>query len=124
MQIKVLAQEFSICKLQDWSQIPFGDEFVFVGKTDDELSVVCYSESVPQECISLDKGWNALKIQGMLDFSMVGVLSKLSTILAQEEISVFVVSTFNTDYILVKQERLMAAIQALKSKGYSFIEEK
>ena len=65
-----------------------------------------------------DDGWKAFRIEGILDFSLIGILSKLSSILAEEEIGIFAVSTFNTDYILVKKENFEKALQVLADKGY------
>lgn len=121
MELKLIDKEFSICKVKDVSEVNFDDEYCFIGKTDEELSLVCTCEYVPKNCIECDTGWKAFRIQGVLDFSLIGILAKLSAVLAQSKIGIFVVSTFNTDYILVKKEKLQSAIEVLEKDGYIFI---
>ena len=104
MELKKIEQEFSVCKVRDISVIDFTDEFCFIGKTDEELSLVCSMERVPVNTIERDDGWKAFRIQGVLDFSLIGILSRISAILAENKIGIFAVSTYNTDYILVKKE--------------------
>ncbi len=118
MEIKIIEQDFSICKLKDFSQVNFSDEFYFIGKTDEEFSLVCSSSFVPANAIECDNGWKAFKIQGILDFSLIGILSKISSLLAENKISVFAVSTYNTDYILTKKENFEKAVNLLKNNGY------
>lgn len=118
MEIKIINQDFSICKVPDLSQIDYMDEFYFIGKTDEELSLVCSSALVPKNATPCDHGWKAFRIQGILDFSLIGILSKISTLLAEKEIGIFAVSTFNTDYILVKEENFEKALLTLEKNGY------
>lgn len=119
MELKVINQEFAVCKVEDLSQVNYSDEFCFIGKTDEELSVVCSTESVPQNATECDKGWRAFRIQGVLDFSLIGILSKISGILADNKIGIFAVSTYNTDYILTKKENFDDAIKVLSENGYT-----
>ena len=119
MELKVINQEFAVCKVEDLSQVNYSDEFCFIGKTDEELSVVCSTESVPQNATECDKGWKAFRIQGVLDFSLIGILSKISGILADNKIGIFAVSTYNTDYILTKKENFDDAIKVLSENGYT-----
>lgn len=118
MELKIINQCFSICKVKDFSQIDYSDEFCFIGKTDEELSLVCSTNLVPQNIIECSNGWKAFRIQGVLDFSLIGVLSKISTLLAENKIGIFAVSTYNTDYILTKEESFQDAIRVLESNGY------
>lgn len=118
MQIKIIDCEFSICKIEQLSQITLSDPFYFVAKTDEELSLVCKSASVPENYIECDHDWRAFRIEGQLDFSLVGILSKISAILADHKISIFAISTFNTDYILVKKHNFEKAIVCLEAEGY------
>lgn len=118
MELKKIEQEFSVCKVRDISVIDFTDEFCFIGKTDEELSLVCSMERVPVNTIERDDGWKAFRIQGVLDFSMIGILSRISAILAENKIGIFAVSTYNTDYILVKKENYQRALKALETAGY------
>lgn len=118
MELKIINRKFSICKVKDLSQIDYSDEFCFISKTDEELSLVCSIELVPQNSIECDNGWKAFRIQGVLDFSLIGILSKISTLLADNKIGIFAVSTFNTDYILTKEENFEKAINVLECNGY------
>jgi hypothetical protein len=104
MELKIINQDFSICKVEDLSQIDYSDKFCFVSKTDEEFSLVCNTNLVPQNVIECDNGWKAFRIQGVLDFSLIGILSRISTLLAENKIGIFAVSTYNTDYILTKEE--------------------
>ena len=81
MELKIINQSFSICKVEDLSQIDYSDKFCFISKTDEELSLVCSTNSVPVNAIECDNGWKAFRIQGILDFSLIGILSRISTLL-------------------------------------------
>ena len=118
LRMDALGQEFSICKVADYSQIDLESPFVFTGSTDEEKSLVCPTEHVPQNTVERDDGWKALRIIGMLDFSLVGILARISNILAENSIGIFAVSTFNTDYIFVKRFNFDKAIKALEDAGF------
>lgn len=96
-------------------------EYCFIGKTDEENSLVCITSDVPPNVIERDDGWKAFRIQGILDFSLIGVLSKISRILADNKIGIFAISTFNTDYILTKQENYDKALSLLRDAGYEIV---
>ena len=121
MKLKRLHTDFSVCKVEDYSLIDMQDEYCFIGKTDEENSLVCKSESVPDNVIEREDGWKAFRIQGVLDFSLIGILSKITTTLAEHKIGVFAISTFNTDYIFVKEENFSRAVELMRSAGYSII---
>lgn len=124
MKIQINRDNYAICRLDPNQEIPSWfklDNFSTVTKTDEELSITCKSEIVP-EGINCEKGWNILKILGPLDFSLIGILSKLSTILANNNIGIFVISTFDTDYILIKEENTDKAKQVLNDESYEIIE--
>ena len=118
MELKIINQDFSICKVEDLSQIDYSDKFCFISKTDEELSLVCNTNLVPKNAIECDDGWKAFRIQGVLDFSLIGILSKISTLLAENKIGIFAVSTYNTDYILTKEENFNKSIKVLELNGY------
>lgn len=120
MLLKVLAQEFTVAKIETLQEVKLDDEFVFIGKTDEELSLVCQTVSMPTQWIEREDGWRAMRIEGVLDFSLVGILAKLAGILAEESISIFALSTYNTDYILFKEEELEDVERVLKKSGYKF----
>ena len=118
MKLKTLPYDLSVCKLQDSAGIDLGKDFFFVGKTDEELSLVCKTEDAPACALERDDGWKGFRIQGVLDFSLIGILSKLSGILAENKIGIFAVSTFNTDYILVKAQNFEKALRVLQKARY------
>ena len=122
MEIKRIHQEFSVCQVENYSFVNLDSEYSFIGKTDEERSLVCLTSEVPPNVIRRDDGWKALRIQGVLEFSLIGILSKIATILAEYGIPIFAVSTYNTDYLLVKKENYEKAVQALEAAGYKIIE--
>ena len=121
MKLKRLEYNLTVCKVPDISKIDMTTGFCFIGKTDEEISLVCKTEDTPAETIARDDGWKGFRIQGTLDFSLIGILSKLSGILAEQKIGIFAVSTYNTDYILVKEENFDNALKVLASEGYTIV---
>jgi Uncharacterized conserved protein len=121
MVLKKIEHKLSVCKVTDISDIDLNSDFYFIGKTDEELSLVCKTDAVPYKTIERDDGWRGFRIQGVLDFMLIGILSKLSGILAEHKIGIFAVSTYNTDYILVKEENFDRAMEALISEGYKVV---
>lgn len=121
MELKIIEHKLTVCKLADISGINFGAGFYFIGRTDEELSLVCRTEDTPPRTTARDDGWRGFRIQGTLDFSLIGILSRLSGILAEHKIGIFAVSTYNTDYILVKEENFERALRVLASEGYSVV---
>jgi len=93
------------------------DEFFSITRTKDELSVVAKENSFC-DYKNAENGWRILKIKGILDFSLTGIISRISSILADVNISVFVISTFNTDYVMIKNETLEKAAAVLRENGY------
>ena len=122
MRLKKLPYNLTVCKVEDISAINLSTEFFFIGKTDEELSLVCRTEDTPANTAERDDGWRGFRIEGVLDFSLIGILSKISTILAENQIGIFAVSTYNTDYILVKAENYNRAMDALSAEGYEVTE--
>ena len=118
MELKKLPYNLSVAKVEHIDAVDLSKEFFFIGKTDEELSLVCRTEDIPSKTIECDNGWKGFRIQGILDFSLIGILSKLSGVLAEHKIGIFAVSTFNTDYILVKEENFEKALTILASEGY------
>jgi len=121
MEIKKIDGEFSVCKLENVSEIELSDAFCFIGKTDEEVSLVCPTTHVPAKTLEREDGWRAFRIQGVLDFSLIGVLAKIATLLADNGISIFAVSTFNTDYILTKADCYSRALDLLEKAGYQIV---
>lgn len=118
MKIKVIGGDFSVCKVKDYSETDIDSEFCFIGRTDEEKSLVCRTENVPKNTEECDSGWKMFRIEGVLEFSLIGILSKISSLLAEKRIGIFAVSTFNTDYVLTKKENFDAALDALSQAGY------
>ena len=117
MELKRLDYDLSVCKIDSIKDLDLDIDFYFIGKTDEELSLVCPTEQVPEKTTAREDGWKAFRIQGELDFSLIGILSKISGILAENQIGIFAVSTYNTDYILVKDENYERAMKALEDAG-------
>ena len=119
MELKIIEKEFSVCKVSHYEGVDLTKEFCFIGRTDEENSLVCPVEDKPEQVLEADDGWKAFRIEGVLDFSLIGILSKISSILAENQIGIFAISTFNTDYILTKKENFDKAIEVLKASGYT-----
>src|SRR5262249_11782378 len=112
---------FAVCKLAADAALPSwadGGPFVSITRTSDELSVVCLQASVP-DGVPCAPGWRCLQVAGPLDFALVGVLASLAVPLAAAGISIFVVSTFDTDYLLVRAENLERTIEVLRRSGHT-----
>ena len=121
MKLQRLPHELTICKVLELANIDLASDFFFIGKTDEELSLVCLTSDAPAQTLEREDGWRGFRIEGVLDFSLVGILSRISGILAESGIGIFAVSTYNTDYILVKDADFDKAAEALASAGYSIV---
>lgn len=119
--LETLAVKLSVCKVGDYSQVDITSPFCFTGATDEELSLVCPTEMVPGNTTERDDGWRAFRIVGVLDFSLIGILAGISATLAENGIGLFAVSTYNTDYILTKEENFDRALEVLGAAGYTVI---
>ena len=120
----LLPEVLAICRLETAASIPdwaTRGRFWSITRTEEELSMVCPEAQVPQG-VKRETGWRALKVAGPLDFSLTGILTSLTAPLAKEKVSVFALSTYDTDYLLVKEEQLGKAIQALGEEGYEIEE--
>jgi len=121
MELKKIKYDFSICKVVDYSQVDWENEYCFAGRTDEECSLVCISDQKPANTTVCDDGWGGFRIQGVLDFSLIGILSKIATLLAENGIGIFVVSTYNTDYIFTKKDNFPKALEILSNAGYVIV---
>ena len=121
MELKKIPHNFTVCKLTNISDIDLNTDFYFIGRTDEEISLVCKTEDTPAITTEREDGWRGFRIEGVLDFSLIGILSKLSGLLAENEIGIFAVSTYNTDYILVKAENYKRAMNVLSDAGYTVL---
>ncbi|MCI9232512.1 MAG: ACT domain-containing protein [Lachnospiraceae bacterium] len=122
MRIKKIDYDFSVCKVADYSLVDLTADYCFVGKTEEENSLVCITDNVPLNVIRREDGWKAFRVQGSLDFSLIGILSGISGILADNQISIFVLSTFDTDYVLTKTENYQSALDILEAAGYEIVQ--
>jgi hypothetical protein len=119
MRLQIIEGKFSVCKVENLRAVNFNVPWLFVGKTDAEISVVCLTADVPHATLAREDGWRALRVAEPMDFGLTGVLAGISTVLARAGISIFAVSTFDTDYILIKAENLGLAQSALEAGGYT-----
>lgn len=123
LTLKLLDKTYAVCSLSKNKKIPLwaieGD-FLSITKTEDELSIVCEEKNVA-EGIKYEGNWKILKIEGPLDFSLVGILAKISNLMAKNNISIFAISTYDTDYILIKLGNINKAIEVLKKDNYNII---
>jgi hypothetical protein len=120
LTLTVLPDRFGICRLNAAAPVPewaYQSAFFSVTRTPHELSVVCAEACIPED-YARDKGWMCFEVQGPLNLSETGVLSSLAFPLARAGVSIFVLSTYDTDYLLVKEENLAKAIQALAAEGH------
>jgi len=120
LSLAILSDLFAVCKLRAGENIPswaLSGSFCSLTRTPDELSIVCSQELVP-EGVQAVREWRSLKVEGKLDFTLVGILSSLTSSLAHVGIVVFVISTYDTDYIFVKESDLDRAVAVLRNAGH------
>ena len=119
MKVKALPYSLSVAK---YESIPGGVEgFFSLSVMEGEISLVAEKEKLPQGYLYREDGWRAFVVEGPLDFSLVGILADITSALAESGIPIFAISTYDTDYILVKEDRFEDAYRALKGKGYILI---
>lgn len=120
MRLSVLPEILAICRIDQDAPIPpwaLKGNFFSITKTNEELSIICQAGFVP-EGIKNNSGWRCLKIEGPLNFSAVGILNSLIRPLTAEGISILAISTYATDYLLVKEEQLQRTLQILIREGH------
>jgi hypothetical protein len=123
MRLSIVACDLAVCRLGAQEAVPrwakVGLEFLSVTRTLDELSIVCDTKVVPAGVRS-ESGWTAIKVEGPLDFGIIGTLASLLTPLANAGVPVFAVSTFDTDYVLVRKSMVDRAKTVLEGAGHDF----
>jgi len=122
LKLTVLEDLFSVHRFPPDHDIPkqiYESQFYSISKTDSELSIVC-SSSILLDSERSETDWSCIKVQGPLNFSLTGILADISDVFAKAKVSFFAISTFDTDYILVKSEKLSVANEALQKDGYTF----
>lgn len=119
MRLKLFDSQLAVCRLDADAPVPQWPRgrFLSITRTPDELSIVCDEESVPAE-VQAERGWRAFQLEGPIPFETTGVAAGLTAPLAAEGISVFLISTYDTDWLLVKQPALERAAAALQRAGY------
>lgn len=120
LRLVVLDERLAVCRLEPDAGVPAWATvggFFSVTRTEDELSVVCPEEHVPEGTVC-ERVWRALKVEGPLDFSLVGVMASLAAPVAEAGVSIFALSTYDTDYLLVKEENLDLAVATLRERGH------
>ena len=117
MTLELLPMTFAVCQLPLETRADCDSPFTFFARTDGEASLVCASEKIPPDALRVEPGWRCLRVQGTLDFSLVGILAKIAGCLADAKIPIFAVSTYDTDYVLIKAACLDRAAEALSAAG-------
>lgn len=120
LTLSLLEGTFAICRLEPDAEQPawaITDPFYSITRTPEELSVICLEAAVPPD-VRAERGWRCFKAEGPLDFSLTGVLASLTAPLARASVTIFVVSTFDTDYLLVRERDLEKAVLALTEAGH------
>lgn len=119
MRLSILPSPVAVCRLAPDAAVPdwARGAFLSVTRTADELSVVCDDDAVPAD-VQAERGWRALKLEGPIPFAMTGVAAALLTPLAEARISIFLISTYDTDYLLLKAESFARAVDVLRAAGY------
>jgi len=123
LRLKLLDEIFSIHRFSKSKEVPFEvfqSSFFSISKTDEELSIICPA-SLAFDSEQCNNGWMCIKVIGPLDLNLIGIMSKLSSVLTEAQISVFALSTYDTDYILIKSEKAKEAKEALEAAGYKFM---
>ncbi|HWT74570.1 MAG TPA: ACT domain-containing protein [Mobilitalea sp.] len=123
LTLSLLKDNYAVCRLEPGSLIPdyaYNSDFYSITGTRDELSVVCLSDAIPED-VTCEKDWSIIKVEGPLDFSLIGILAPICTILADKKISIFAISTYDTDYILVRKKDVAGAVKALTEEGYEIL---
>ncbi len=123
LNLQLRPETLAVCRLEPGCQVPdwaMQAPFCSVTRTPDEVSVVCRERAVPEEA-KAERGWRILKVEGPLDFSMTGVLACLAKPLAEANVSIFVLSTYDTDYLLVRDRDIASAVAVLRKEGHSIV---
>lgn len=121
MKLTLLEPSFSVIQVKNIDPSMLKIIPLFFAQTSEELSLVLPTTNVPSETINREDGWKAIKIIGVLDFSLIGIIARISSLLAEESISIFALSTFNTDYILIKEHQVEQARTVLTNNDYFFV---
>mgnify|MGYP002626738816 CR=1 FL=1 len=119
IELEKLPHELTVCKVAAEDCLNLRKTFYFIAKTKNELSLVCRTEDTPENTLAREDHWKGFVVRESLDFSLIGILSGITGVLAENRIGVFAVSTYDTDYILVKEDSFDRAARALEDAGYT-----
>jgi hypothetical protein len=121
LTLVVLDEILAVCRLQPGTPLPtnaFSGALSAVIHSPEEVTLVCQTKYAPQGAVA-EQGWRALRVKGPLDFSMTGVLVSLALPLSRQGVSIFAISSYETDYLLVKEDMLAVAVEALRRAGHT-----
>jgi hypothetical protein len=121
MKLTLLPERFAVCRLPPTSPLPpwaTSASFIAIARTPDELSIVCDDANVPPD-VQAERGWRCVQVEGPIPFDVIGLAARLTTPLASASITVFFVSTYDTDYLLVPEARLSAALASWREAGFN-----
>lgn len=121
MVLEKINHDFSICKVLQFRKELLMDKFTFVSKTDNELSIICRTQFVPQDCVTVEHKWSCFRIAEDASFGKFGMIAFLTQIIAKESTGVLVVATFDTDYLFIKNEKFFDVCSALENQGCQFV---
>lgn len=121
MDLHIIDKDFAIYKVSKIDNSIFNNEYVFVGKTDDELSIICEADIVPENVLQAESGWRCFRIAEDAAFEKYGMIAFLSKIIAKEQTGILVVATYDTDYILIKETKFLSVKNALERNECRFI---
>ncbi len=121
MELERIPYELSVCRTEDTASADLTADFFFLSRTCGEITLVCRTEDVPAETAARSDGWRAFRVRGVLDFSLTGVLAGLAGVLARHDISIYALSAYSTDYILVRSEHFERALEILAGEGYAVV---
>ncbi len=118
MKIKVIDNILSVSKIETLKNVDFNQNFIFLAKTDEEISIVHDKDYKLDNVIEESNYWRCFRVEEQLDFDLIGIIKRISTLLANNNIPIFVVSTYNTDYVLVKEENFAKTLDILEKNNY------
>lgn len=124
LTLKLHSPRYAVVRLDPKAAIPpwaFQGEFFSLTVTPEEMSLITVETLLPAD-LPAERNWRILQVVGPLDFALIGILSSLSTTLANRKISIFAVSTYDTDYLLVKEDKLPLALEALTEEGHEILQ--
>jgi hypothetical protein len=122
LTLDLLEENFVICRLSPSSSLPswaFTGPFISITKTNDELSIITIDDNRLPKDIQCERNWKCFKLKGPFPFDMTGVLSSILNPLAKADIAILAISTFDTDYVMIKEKNLQIAIDVLKQNGHT-----